>query len=702
MGKMNFNAGEINNKHAMLETIRNVLKTEFLGIDNVIDKVVDSLTSWVLFPELQERPVIINLWGMTGVGKTALVVRLAELLEYEKKLFRYDMGNSSNNNSGLQGILEDLFHNQNGLPAMIMLDEFQYAKTKNEDNNETDNRFSRVIWDLLDSGKFQSVQSHIHLNTLTEIQELLKVSLDHGVIVKRGLVRTNLAVFKDIMTQKNGHHNFTNVEYDHKITTGKKTLFQFIPKSIITDLYYSFNKQTSIISFRQDLLQMNGPETIQLINKAIENARSNKWVDCSKTAIFILGNLDEAYTMSSSFNPDINANEFHESSKNININHIKAALRKRFRNEQISRLGNNHIIFPAFNEVTFYKLIDLELDKITKKHIDGFGIQLKFKKPFKELIYQEGVFPTQGTRPLFSTIYKMVNTKIPLLLSKNILNALDADTIIFNFVDARVHYEYYKKDCSLYNFEEEVELTLTKLRKPAMDDMQAITAVHESGHAVVSIAALKVIPEYMCSTSSDVSSGGMVVTKIKWKHFSKDEVILHIAVNIAGMTAEKIVFGESKVTRGCQLDLEGATEFATEAIKEYGMGSLAAAINFAGASTKTHYHDLDGTFNAEVKKLLQEGAYLAEILLNQEKILLLQLANYLSDERIMKKEMIEEKVRKYGTDAIKNIVFIEDGNNIYYRDKLKQQVHDSNPDAVYELINISQGSVSLNKAIEKY
>ena len=65
--------------------------------------------------------------------------------------------------------------------------------------------------------------------------------------------------------------------------------------------------------------------------------------------------------------------------------------------------------------------------------------------------------------------------------------------------------------------------------------------------------------------------------------------------------------------------------------------------------------------------LLEEAAQLAESLLTREKNLLLHLANYLSDERIMKKEMIEEKVRANGTDTIKNIVFIED-ETIYFTD----------------------------------
>ncbi|MFN8029777.1 MAG: hypothetical protein U0Q10_14425 [Dermatophilaceae bacterium] len=36
---------------------------------------------WFVAPELLSRPVIVNLWDMTGVGKTDLVRRLVRALD---------------------------------------------------------------------------------------------------------------------------------------------------------------------------------------------------------------------------------------------------------------------------------------------------------------------------------------------------------------------------------------------------------------------------------------------------------------------------------------------------------------------------------------------------------------------------------------------------------------------------------------------
>ena len=75
------NAHFILQKRKNLEEIETQLKEEFIGLDEIIARVIQLITPWYLFPQIQQRPVIINLWGMTGVGKTSLVKRLMDLLQ---------------------------------------------------------------------------------------------------------------------------------------------------------------------------------------------------------------------------------------------------------------------------------------------------------------------------------------------------------------------------------------------------------------------------------------------------------------------------------------------------------------------------------------------------------------------------------------------------------------------------------------------
>lgn len=686
-------------KQHLLENARHVLKTEFIGIDDVIDSVIDSLTTWFLFPELQERPLVINLWGMTGVGKTALVLRLGNLLQYEKKLFRFDMGNSAKESRNMKDILKELFRHNNGKPYMLVMDEFQYARTKNEQDFETDNHYSRVLWDLLDSGKFEAYRNAEHeIERFVSVKKILQQCLQAGVTVKDGWVTSGEANFLEIIA----HEHDEELEFDdpvsrHLITKNDKTNFSFLPINMVRELYkYSPKKNISVIEFRKMIYSFDGPETVALIEKTMEYAKSNRLVDCSRALIFILGNLDDAYRMSSSFNPDIHADDFHEASKLININHIKKALKKRFRMEQVSRLGNNHIIYPAFSRNSFEKLISMELEKTAAIYREKFGIAIGFSGRFRQLIYQEGVYPTQGTRPLYSTIYQMVNTRMPLLMTTIFLKCPDADKVCFEVEETNMLYLFFKGAEKMHELQMPLQLNLEKLRAPGRDDVQAITAVHESGHAVISMAASGVLPDYICSTTADAESSGFVMIRNKWNHLSKEDAVKKIAEFLGGLLAEKLVFGEEKMTRGAEQDIERATALAGSLVKDYGMGNTLASIDLHGFNARLSYLDKKNACNEEVKALLEQGKMLAEKILIQEKTLLLQLADHLSDERIITKEEIAAKAKQYASAHLNASAFIEDGKHLFYRERLKNQLKNKN---IPMMVNTSMdaGNISLNR-----
>ena len=130
------------------------LKKEFVGLDSIIDELSDTVLPWWLFPENQLRPLIINLWGMTGSGKTDLIKRLSELLNYHKQLLRFDMGEFGTSSSFLKYTLTRQLIQFSEQSPIIVLDEFQFAKTKDEQGKEVNNTSLRIIWDLLDSGQF--------------------------------------------------------------------------------------------------------------------------------------------------------------------------------------------------------------------------------------------------------------------------------------------------------------------------------------------------------------------------------------------------------------------------------------------------------------------------------------------------------------------------------------------------------------------
>ena len=132
-------------KQAILKDAASILKVEFVGIDHVIDEVLSSVSSWFLFPDLQEKPLIINLWGLTGVGKSSLVNRLASLLGFENKFYHFDLGDKEVRSSDIKENLKNIYNDVNGFPILIALDEFQHARTLDEHGMEIEEPSSRVI-----------------------------------------------------------------------------------------------------------------------------------------------------------------------------------------------------------------------------------------------------------------------------------------------------------------------------------------------------------------------------------------------------------------------------------------------------------------------------------------------------------------------------------------------------------------------------
>ena len=685
-------AEQILEKKKRLEEAKQILNNEFIGLSPVIDTIIDSLSSWYLFPEIQEKPIVINLWGLTGVGKSSLVNRLSELLGFEKKYYRFDLGGSSDRSWEVKNKLQDIFENENGFPVIIGLDEFQHAKTKNEKGEEIDSMQSRVVWDLLDSGKFNISRSMNSLDRIYSVTQKLRYALQTGVQVENGLVISKHEKFIDLMDYgwkkyRAGENNEMHYEKDD---------VYFIDPDHGKDIYAlapEFFENEFEVGAK--ILTLNGEESIKLLDKVIELGMSPKIVDCSKSLIFIMGNLDEVYSMNSDFNPDINADEFHNRSLKINISNVKEALKERFRSEQIARLGNIHIIYPAFSQSSFLKLIELELDKIKAKYKNSLGINVEFDNSVIDIIYREGVFPTQGTRPLFTTINYLIGSKIGKVYFEINTNNIQADKVLFTCEEQFLVVEFIKDGSNVYSYKEKLDLNLEKLRKNRKDDLQAITAVHEAGHAVISIALMNNLPEYIYSITADTDSHGFTYIRNEMKFVSKKMILNKLALFMGGLAAEKLIFGEENITTGADDDLRRATKFVMDMLKYCGMGSKKGWINVEDGFNNLTLFDTDNTLNKEGEDLLKKAFALSIETLKKEKELLLKLSDHLADNRLIKKEEIRQMVQNYGIVKNKEVTGTENAN-LFYRKRLKELVSGKAHLEVTEILKPEMG-FSLNK-----
>ncbi len=705
---------QVVSKKETLDKVKAQLKREFIGIDSVIDNLIESFGYWYYFPDMLKRPVIVNLWGLTGVGKTSLVQRLVQLTGLNEQFYRFNM---CDDDYEIKENIRDIYHKIENPHFILLFDEFQHFRTINEDGKEKSGKY-QYLWDLFDTGHMPVMDFSHRIGSVHDLVVKLRKLLQMGVEVKNGVVISNLELFGhemniDIEHEKtdfnNRHRNRRLIEMAKKGKSPKELNHNLDNQNIVKIPFNSFVPQyffeyiveiapqrfTLESEVFQLLQTMDGWKILTFLTNLMRKAMSMQHIDCSKALVFIIGNLDEAYKMSDDYDTDISADEFHEQSLKIKLPRIKRALQTRFRNEQIARLGNNHIIYPALNKTSFLKIIDLELLKIDKEMQETMNICLEFTDPLKQLLYNEGVFPTQGTRPLFSTIYQLVNSQIPKIFYHVVNASTPIDKVLMHYESDFLSFMFFIKDQIQFEVKEKLELKLEDIRKTRRDDLQAITAVHECGHAVLSAILMRVIPENIYSITSDTNAQGFVYTKMKWEYIAKNEIVRRIALMLGGIVAEKLVFGEENITTGSKSDIKKATHFASDMVKASGLGSTRSSIHVKNFETVHYIHDTDDRYNNEVKSLMTQAEALAEKTLNEQRNLLLRMSEYLSDHRSMDKLQITDYVSKYAQDFNPDCI-IENGEQLFYRKFLKNQLEELNrPKSQFMPLNEST-VISLN------
>ena len=147
----------IRERQLVLKEASRELKKHFVGLDAIIDKIIKDIETWFVMPELLTRPVIICLWGPTGVGKTDLVRRLVKLLHFSNRYCEIELTNKGSGfhefHNTISGILSCNPNIRSEEPSVVLLDEIQNFRTKDESGHEIHDYKFRDVWTLLSDGK---------------------------------------------------------------------------------------------------------------------------------------------------------------------------------------------------------------------------------------------------------------------------------------------------------------------------------------------------------------------------------------------------------------------------------------------------------------------------------------------------------------------------------------------------------------------
>ena len=631
----------IGERKEKLENAKKALKKKFIGIDDAINTIIDKISLWYLTPEIQFRPLIVSLWGITGVGKTDLVRTLVKELDFTDKFIEIQMDIKHDYTRNIEHYLENSGVDTSE-PAVLLLDEIQRYRTLDEHGHTVENKHFNDIWMLLSDGKFQ--------NNSQRKREIMELLLEEMYWEDQ---RDNDDELKE------GESNGSTPQDVGKLSKSKK------PKKYkFKTSYWTANKFKKMLNLQisaEEIMKMSLDERMQMMDDSLKAGNVNEGKSYEKILIFISGNLDEAFKMAEDVeDSESDADIMHELSKRVNLVQIKHALSRKFKPEQIARFGNNHVIYPCLDKKTYQTIIHMNCQEILNRIKKEHEIKISLSQDIYDVIYSNGVFPTQGVRPAISTVFNLLGSNLPHFL----YHALVADQkeILIQF-----------KDKTLYSLigdktvKKEIVLEIDEIRNNKSVDEKMLVLVHEIGHALVYALVFNTPPKQINTNSSGLSAGFVVNHhSVDNKTFIKDK----IAVYMAGVAAEELVFGEEFKSAGSQMDIIFATDAAGHYVRSYGMDpTISSIVKPHSQNPYQSNYDVEKT-NDVMENLISEEKKRARDFLNKNVGVYKRLVSHAVETGGMPIEDFLEICNKNGMKLVQKE--INDKLIYSYDDKVKQ------------------------------
>jgi Peptidase family M41/ATPase family associated with various cellular activities (AAA) len=583
-------------RNAHLNRIATELKQELFGIDEIIDRVIESVRAWFVMPHIIRRPVIVCLWGLTGTGKTQLSRRLAQKLGFYDRFVEVQMdgfshGQSWRSQDSISAMLAESGIEE-GQPGILMLDEFQRFRTVSSKGDDIAVKRYQDVWQLLSDGKLPP-----SLSFLQQLESTLAYS------------EWDADNAKDEELETNGEDSVS--DESSKKSQKKKRKFQLAP--------YEARELKRSLKLTEDLQTIMTWSSTQIQEKVrVFRASSDQWeTDYSRLLVIVAGNLDEMYSELASrvADCDSDADLFHQFSKELSVIDVKKALKKRFRPEQVSRLGNSHIIYPSMNRKSYLQLINSICANYVNEMYVSSGFSFQLDPSVVHGIYVNGVFPAQGTRPVFSSVHSILSAALVNAALWATENSVDIGSVIAVALDIDAQ-RLTMTAVDQRSVQIPITLEIDQIRKKSSSNFRALLAVHEAGHGLVYATLFGQAPQEIKINVASFEGGYNSYTRLKAE--SRQNILDRICVSLSGRAAEQMVFGSQACSSGSYYDFKRATNAAAQFIRHEGFADQLSHVDVSTNAQDDINTDIAPT-NAKIEAVLQEQMLRAQQLLIEYK-----------------------------------------------------------------------------------
>ncbi len=595
---------EVRKRQVRLEAARRELLDFFIGIDDVIVELCDAVAVWYTMPEVLTRPVIVNLWGMTGVGKTDLVRRLVGHLDMQEHFVEIELTNNDTTtwHSSVASRLAESGALE-GQPALLLFDEIQRFNTIDSDGKPLASTKFSDFWELLSDGRLARRETEADW----VFAEFAVTARERRKISEKGAEKGE--------------------ETDLRIGIWEARTLKRA---------FGLTERVEVLS------ELSYDEAVRIMERARSDKRIYEPIDCSKSLIVISGNLDEAFTMAGEgAENDVDADIFQAFTTKITSVDIKSALTTRFKPEQVARFGNTHLIYRSLGRKDFEELIAREVQRVQRSTRDLFGIELTVDVSIERLIYRNGVFPVQGVRPVFSSVADILETHLAKLLSVALMNDIEAIDLRYDEADRQLV-------ARLGDTEHTTRFTgrIDRIRNDALVDKVADVAVHEVGHAVVYALLFGLAPLQLTARVAGTFSGGF--TFPHQIYGTSQSLLDQVKVLLAGGLAEEVIFGQELASVGRSSDRERATEIVIDYVRRYGFDR-----EFQANYMLDLQYAMDRTVpESDIEKLITQLAAETVQLLTQHRTLIVALALALAESGSLAPAEVAEILGAHGVEVV--------------------------------------------------
>jgi cell division protease FtsH len=385
---------------------------------------------------------------------------------------------------------------------------------------------------------------------------------------------------------------------------------------------------------------------VDLLEDEIRELLAPRVYDTHNALVFVAGNLDDAYGMAFDVEVDSDADVMKSQSQAIGLPEIKSALLRRYRPEQIARLGNRHLIYPAFGRKEYEEIIARTAQEVLSRYGASYGFELEASPSLLSIVYQEGVAPAQGVRPVLSTVDQLVTSRLPAIY----LAACELDEAVDRVVlegctSGNMETKFYRGGRLLGQTSDRVVLLNQKARDQKTPATRAVISVHEAGHALVQLLRTGVFPTRLTSVTANRSLLGYSATRRESgvKVRTAQDEFVNMEVLFGGLVAEEVLFGKEQATAGSGDDILQATRSAGLMIKKRGQGSVYYHGDHQASECEWSVKAEDAKLDIEVADTLAKAHASARQLLEEHKSTLVAL----SHELYVRGTLTEEDLRVY-------------------------------------------------------